>query len=186
LDQPITVTVDVTITAVEEEEWGNHHDDPEDAHVCGAGSKQGLLSQQPIPCKERRHCCRHYQGYWDFFWCRGVSEPRQGPTLRLVRGFLNWRHNEFRTSLPIPSLLLPLSHGVWLRDHCQCPQCHHPETQQRLLDTFSVRETGPLSFGGDHCLNPCVLHYCAVAIPHLWLLWSVFFIDPSFHCTKSD
>lgn len=26
----------------------------------------------------------------------------------------------------------------WLRDHCQCPDCLHPETRQRLLDTFSI------------------------------------------------
>jgi trimethyllysine dioxygenase len=27
---------------------------------------------------------------------------------------------------------------VWLRDHCACAQCRHPETQQRLLDTFAL------------------------------------------------
>ncbi|KAI3660823.1 hypothetical protein MP638_001872 [Amoeboaphelidium occidentale] len=26
----------------------------------------------------------------------------------------------------------------WLRDHCKCPECWHPETKQRLFDTFSV------------------------------------------------
>ena len=30
-------------------------------------------------------------------------------------------------------------HHVWLRDHCRCPECYHPKTKQRLLDTFSVR-----------------------------------------------
>ncbi|KAL7276939.1 hypothetical protein RUND412_000031 [Rhizina undulata] len=29
-------------------------------------------------------------------------------------------------------------HHIWLRDHCQCPECFHPETRQRLLDTFSI------------------------------------------------
>ena len=29
-------------------------------------------------------------------------------------------------------------HGVWLRDHCTCPACHHPITKQRLLDTFNI------------------------------------------------
>ncbi|KAK6528942.1 hypothetical protein TWF694_004170 [Orbilia ellipsospora] len=27
---------------------------------------------------------------------------------------------------------------IWLRDHCQCPQCMHPQTKQRTLDTFSL------------------------------------------------
>lgn len=26
----------------------------------------------------------------------------------------------------------------WLRDHCACAQCRHPEAQQRLLDTFAL------------------------------------------------
>ena len=29
-------------------------------------------------------------------------------------------------------------HYVWLRDCCLCPQCLHPSTQQRLLDTLTV------------------------------------------------
>lgn len=28
--------------------------------------------------------------------------------------------------------------SFWLRDHCQCGDCKHPETKQRLLDTFSI------------------------------------------------
>ncbi|KAF3937958.1 hypothetical protein ABW19_dt0203032 [Dactylella cylindrospora] len=27
---------------------------------------------------------------------------------------------------------------IWLRDHCQCSQCMHPQTKQRQLDTFSI------------------------------------------------
>jgi len=27
---------------------------------------------------------------------------------------------------------------AWLRDHCTCASCRHPETQQRLLDTFAL------------------------------------------------
>ncbi|MDY0872470.1 trimethyllysine dioxygenase [Dongia rigui] len=27
---------------------------------------------------------------------------------------------------------------TWLRDHCTCASCRHPETQQRLLDTFAL------------------------------------------------
>ncbi|TDQ86477.1 trimethyllysine dioxygenase [Dongia mobilis] len=26
----------------------------------------------------------------------------------------------------------------WLRDHCTCASCHHPETRQRLVDTFAL------------------------------------------------
>lgn len=29
-------------------------------------------------------------------------------------------------------------HKLWLRDHCRCPQCLHPETKQRQLDTASI------------------------------------------------
>jgi trimethyllysine dioxygenase len=27
---------------------------------------------------------------------------------------------------------------LWLRDHCRCAACHHPETRQRLHDTFAI------------------------------------------------
>jgi trimethyllysine dioxygenase len=27
---------------------------------------------------------------------------------------------------------------AWLRDHCTCAGCHHPETRQRLVDTFAL------------------------------------------------
>ncbi|KAK8238435.1 trimethyllysine dioxygenase [Phyllosticta capitalensis] len=29
-------------------------------------------------------------------------------------------------------------HAIWLRDHCQCPECVHPVTKQRQIDTFSI------------------------------------------------
>lgn len=29
-------------------------------------------------------------------------------------------------------------HQRWLRDHCLCPSCKHPDTKQRLLDTASI------------------------------------------------
>ncbi|KZT56972.1 Trimethyllysine dioxygenase [Calocera cornea HHB12733] len=31
-----------------------------------------------------------------------------------------------------------VSHHIWLRDHCRCPECFHPVTKQRMLDTFSI------------------------------------------------
>jgi trimethyllysine dioxygenase len=27
---------------------------------------------------------------------------------------------------------------LWLRDHCRCAGCHHPDTRQRLHDTFAI------------------------------------------------
>ena len=29
-------------------------------------------------------------------------------------------------------------HNIWLRDHCQCEQCLHPLTKQRLINTFEI------------------------------------------------
>jgi trimethyllysine dioxygenase len=34
---------------------------------------------------------------------------------------------------------IPLSY-MWLRDHCPCEQCLHPDTRQRLLDTSELPE----------------------------------------------
>lgn len=31
-------------------------------------------------------------------------------------------------------------HHIWLRDHCQCSQCYHPDTKQRLFSTFEIPE----------------------------------------------
>ncbi|PYH88215.1 trimethyllysine dioxygenase TmlH [Aspergillus ellipticus CBS 707.79] len=30
--------------------------------------------------------------------------------------------------------------SLWLRDHCPCPKCVHPDTRQRIVDTFSIPE----------------------------------------------
>ncbi|KAJ3477168.1 hypothetical protein NLI96_g10656 [Meripilus lineatus] len=29
-------------------------------------------------------------------------------------------------------------HHFWLRDHCRCPECFHPVTKQRLVNTFEI------------------------------------------------
>jgi len=29
---------------------------------------------------------------------------------------------------------------LWLKDHCPSPQCLHPDTRQRQIDTFSIPE----------------------------------------------
>lgn len=31
-----------------------------------------------------------------------------------------------------------LYQNVWLRDHCRCPKCYHPQTRQRLVNTFAI------------------------------------------------
>ncbi|CAM0135485.1 hypothetical protein VKS41_005130 [Umbelopsis sp. WA50703] len=31
-----------------------------------------------------------------------------------------------------------LYQNVWLRDHCRCPKCFHPQTLQRLVNTFAI------------------------------------------------
>ncbi|WP_455373326.1 trimethyllysine dioxygenase [Limibacillus halophilus] len=41
---------------------------------------------------------------------------------------LEWTDEKEATRLP----------GLWLRDHCGCESCQHPETKQRLLDTFAL------------------------------------------------
>ncbi|KAI0297255.1 Trimethyllysine dioxygenase [Multifurca ochricompacta] len=35
-------------------------------------------------------------------------------------------------------------HHIWLRDHCRCPQCFHPVTKQRLINTFDVGLSSPI------------------------------------------
>jgi len=29
-------------------------------------------------------------------------------------------------------------HGIWLRDHCKCPNCKHSISKQRLIDTSKI------------------------------------------------
>jgi hypothetical protein len=35
-------------------------------------------------------------------------------------------------------LTFSVSHHLWLRDHCRCPDCFHSITKQRLINTFDV------------------------------------------------
>jgi gamma-butyrobetaine dioxygenase len=35
--------------------------------------------------------------------------------------------------------------AVWLRDNCPCPECLHPGTHERLLDTADLDDTAPAS-----------------------------------------
>jgi trimethyllysine dioxygenase len=45
------------------------------------------------------------------------------------------RDVELRWSDRRPQSVLPL---LWLRDHCTAPESQHPETRQRLVDTFRI------------------------------------------------
>lgn len=36
-------------------------------------------------------------------------------------------------------------HKKWLRDHCTCPVCLHPETLQRQVDTASIPVDPPIT-----------------------------------------
>ncbi|OQV05786.1 hypothetical protein CLAIMM_10459 [Cladophialophora immunda] len=85
---------------------------------------------------------------------QNTSRPCQVPTASLCR-----RHQS--TSAPMSSsaalprvlvndmtnqeLIVDFNMGValrypsfWLRDHCPCPECQHPSTHQRLIDTFAI------------------------------------------------
>lgn len=44
------------------------------------------------------------------------------------------------------------SHHIWLRDHCRCPECFHPVTKQRLVNTFEVCG-GRGGRGGHSCIH---------------------------------
>jgi trimethyllysine dioxygenase len=54
---------------------------------------------------------------------------------RLTEATLQGGAIELRWSDAQPALSLSLN---WLRDHCPCAQCLHPETRQRLSDTFAI------------------------------------------------
>lgn len=49
-------------------------------------------------------------------WAAIFAEEENGPDRRQMK--------------PIPA--------IWLRDHCRCPECVHPETNQRLVDSFEI------------------------------------------------
>ena len=41
-------------------------------------------------------------------------------------------------------------HPFWLRDNCECAECVHPQTRERMLDTFALDpNVAPMSVGGD-------------------------------------
>lgn len=53
------------------------------------------------------------------------------------------RQHERQLKLALPAATYTLPY-FWLRDHCRCPECYHPQTLQRLVDTFTVpRDISP-------------------------------------------
>ncbi|KAF9069703.1 hypothetical protein BDP27DRAFT_1325233 [Rhodocollybia butyracea] len=54
--------------------------------------------------------------------------------VKIVGNFPVFSLNYFLPTLVIYSF----SHHIWLRDHCRCPSCFHPKTNQRLLNTFEI------------------------------------------------
>lgn len=65
---------------------------------------------------------------------RGLEAPRRfsGDATSISKDtnsvVINWKHQRAWSRF----------HYVWLRDCCLCPQCLHPNTQQRLLDTLKI------------------------------------------------
>lgn len=40
--------------------------------------------------------------------------------------------------------------AFWLRDHCRCSECVHPDTNQRLVDTFAIPEDIEITECSEH------------------------------------
>jgi hypothetical protein len=57
-----------------------------------------------------------------------MSATLSAATIRGSEVELKWRDGA-------PGLKLPL---LWLRDNCQCDESRHPQTRQRLVDTFRI------------------------------------------------
>ncbi|KAI8922206.1 hypothetical protein DFJ77DRAFT_445718 [Powellomyces hirtus] len=49
-----------------------------------------------------------------------------------------WVEADSTVAVRFPDGAVTRYHGIWLRDHCQCPACFHPVTKQRLLDTAAI------------------------------------------------
>lgn len=94
---------------------------------------------QPPPCEEHQNPHRSNQHYRRGAWTSRVAGSMIGrwsldSTRRSGRGCT---YSHFSTRILLSRYCS--SHHVWLRDHCRCPECFHPITKQRLLNTFDVR-----------------------------------------------
>ncbi|EKG20312.1 Taurine catabolism dioxygenase TauD/TfdA [Macrophomina phaseolina MS6] len=50
------------------------------------------------------------------------------------------KNNSIEPNLDTPRRGIATIPAFWLRDHCRCSECVHPETNQRLVDTFQIPE----------------------------------------------
>ncbi|CCA73344.1 related to trimethyllysine hydroxylase [Serendipita indica DSM 11827] len=46
--------------------------------------------------------------------------------------------DDTRVAVGWPDGIWSRYHHFWLRDHCRCPECFHPVTKQRMVDTFAL------------------------------------------------
>ncbi|KAI8332019.1 hypothetical protein BC941DRAFT_381813 [Chlamydoabsidia padenii] len=66
---------------------------------------------------------------------RGFS--RLPSSSRFYTGAATIHQHERQLNLTLPSATYTLPY-FWLRDHCRCPDCYHPVTRQRLVNTFGL------------------------------------------------
>ncbi|KAG2347921.1 Trimethyllysine dioxygenase [Suillus weaverae] len=62
----------------------------------------------------------------------GVTEPRVHSDIPIANA------DEHKVSILWGPQRWSRFHHIWLRDHCRCPDCFHPITKQRLLNTFEI------------------------------------------------
>ncbi|KAG1750200.1 Trimethyllysine dioxygenase, partial [Suillus lakei] len=62
----------------------------------------------------------------------GVTEPRVHSDIPIANA------DERKVSILWSPQRWSRFHHIWLRDHCRCPDCFHPITKQRLLNTFEI------------------------------------------------
>ncbi|KAG1733660.1 Trimethyllysine dioxygenase [Suillus paluster] len=62
----------------------------------------------------------------------GVTEPRVHSDIPIANA------DEHKVSVLWSPQRWSRFHHIWLRDHCRCPDCFHPITKQRLVNTFEI------------------------------------------------
>lgn len=92
-----------------------------------------LLRTTPAPVCSYRHLLSRLS----LQNSRHLSLNREKSEVSLKQGTdsveINWNRRDDTTAT-----FWSRFHYTWLRDNCQCPECYHPETNQRLLDTLMV------------------------------------------------
>ena len=67
----------------------------------------------------------------------GFNLPPTGADNTAQVGNGSWTAS-YGASISTPRMERHRFPSVWLRDHCQCSTCLHPQTKQRQVDTFSI------------------------------------------------